>query len=246
MVTNWTLEVIRWKVSITPIEKISLKSAITDVFGGLLMNWILPFTSGDFLTRIIAKQNKYMTASAIILNRIIMFCCTLLIGAIGVSQMAQYGYDYLLIILVVGLIISIGMAIRRKIPQQFLAYFTQLQSQHIRQILMLSIARYFVFTVQFILLIKLFNPSLEYWTIFAGIGWIFLIRSAIPSLFGGIGLREASAFMFFSVMVADISLVIVPVFLLWLLNTLLPSLFGLVMIWKLKPQYLSDSTHIAS
>ena len=102
------------------------------------------------------------------------------------------------------------------------------------KVLGLSVCRYLIFSFQFFCMLAHFNPSLAYMTIILGIGWIFLIRSVLPSLLGGVGIREASALSFFYPYEAEAAMILMPCMLIWLINTVLPSLLGSITIFKLK------------
>jgi hypothetical protein len=238
MLINWYLEVLRWKISVEPIEKISIKQACYDVFGGLTLNWVLPFTTGDYIARIASKKDKYQSTSAILLNRVIMFLLAITAGIFGMTKLVEFKPSYLLIIII--LILSAYFLLKKTVSEKFLIYFRQLEKSRIWKVIFASLGRYGIFFLQFIILLKFFNPTLELLLILAGVGWIFFVRTSLPSLFGGLGLREASAFMFFQNEVTEINLVIIPVFLLWILNAALPSVLGTFLVWKLQPHYSSD------
>lgn len=234
MPINWYLEALRWKLSIDPFEPITMKEAWGSVLGGLALNWVLPFTSGDLLTRISQQRDKYQATAAVVLNRGIMLLITLAMGLYGVSFLAREldlnGWFLL------GLIICVPIlkVIFKKPIKRFIAYFQELKNPTLMRIIGISFLRYAIFLTQFYLLLNAFLPSLESQLLIAGIGWIFMVRSALPLLFGGMGVREASGIFFFEFYVNDLQLVIFPIFLIWIINILIPSLIGLWFVWKLK------------
>ncbi|MEP1097488.1 MAG: hypothetical protein ABJG78_20395 [Cyclobacteriaceae bacterium] len=243
MIVNWILEIHRWKISIESSERISFRQASIDVLGGLTMNWIVPFTVGDYIIRIAAKRDKYRATSAIFLNRVIMLFLTLLVGLYGLISLLDGNGSYLLF----GIFsLAVVFFVADRIAQgRFSQYFTELNRRTLWEIILISTCRYSIFFIQFVILITLFNPELDLITISSGIGWIFLVRTSIPSLFGGVGLREASALFFFQDIIADTVTVVFPVFVLWVLNTALPSLLGSLLLWKFKTQNSEDSHNIA-
>lgn len=234
MVLNWSLELLRWKISLDFVERISWKQAAIDVLGGLTMNWILPFTAGDYLTRILSKRDKYKTTSAILLNRTIMFSLTFALGIFGMVSLLHIKFDAASMIVLMGIVILVLVLIVKMTSEKFLSYFKELDRSILTKIIGISVGRYLVFFLQFIILLRLFNGGLLLKDIIAGIGWIFFVRTSIPSLLGGLGLRETSAFFYFQPLISDMSTVILPVFLLWVLNTAIPSIFGALLLWKIK------------
>jgi uncharacterized membrane protein YbhN (UPF0104 family) len=233
MILNWYLEALRWKVSLQSTEPISMQQAWKVILGGLALNWILPFTSGDLLARVSQQQDKYQATSAAILNRGVMLCFTLMIGIYGTSYLAEgYQWNWWLGVVFI-VVLQLGYIVRKPLAR-FLQYFKQLRRNELVLIFGLSLLRYVVFVFQFFLLLTAFLPMLPSDVIIAGIGWIFLIRTAIPLFFGGVGVREASGILFFEPFVGDLQLVIIPIFLIWIINTVIPSIVGLVFVWRFK------------
>jgi uncharacterized membrane protein YbhN (UPF0104 family) len=232
MLLNWYLEAVRWKISLASFEVISIKESWKAVLGGLTLNWVLPFTSGDFAARIISRKDKYQTISAVVLNRSIMLFLTVIFGIYSLYYFPQSLIDIkwiymLLLILGTGLFFFFHKRINR-----FIAYFHSLKKGQVIKMLLISVFRYALFTFQFYLLLTAFNPEVSFFILTAGIGWIFLARSIIPHILGGVGLREAASVVFFSSIVTDLSHIVIPVLLIWLINTVIPSIVGLGFIWK--------------
>ncbi|SNS81340.1 Uncharacterized membrane protein YbhN, UPF0104 family [Ekhidna lutea] len=234
MILNWYLEALRWKVSLQSFDPISIRKAWNVILSGLALNWVLPLTSGDLIARISQQRDKYQTTSAAILNRGIMLFFTLVLGLYGVSQLAlEYEMNgWFILIILFG--IPLIRWLFKKSENRFLTYFKELPRQLLIRIIGISLLRYLTFVFQFYLLLTAFLPFLPVDSIIAGIGWIFLIRTALPLFFGGVGIREASGILFFEPLVNDLQLVVIPIFLIWVINTVIPSLVGLVFVWGIK------------
>ncbi|MEQ6169046.1 lysylphosphatidylglycerol synthase domain-containing protein [Ekhidna sp. MALMAid0563] len=234
MIINWYLEALRWKVSLQSFEPITIKKAWQIILSGLALNWVLPLTTGDLLARISQQQDKYQTTSAAMLNRGIMLCFTLILGIYGMSKVAMVyevnGWFTLLLIFSYPII----RWLFKKSLDRFFTYFRNIDRTTLIRIIGLSLARYLVFVFQFYLLLFAFLPDLPSDLLLAGIGWVFLIRSALPLFFGGVGVREASGIVFFEPYVSDLQLIIIPIFLIWMINTVLPSLVGLVFVFQFR------------
>jgi len=221
MPANWLLEAYKWKVSV-PHEKISLKKGLEAVLSGLAMNWVVPFTLGDVGGRLAGTKNLKRSSIALIINRTILTLITSIFGALSV--LFYFGFFQwwqpfaALVLLVAGLIIN----------------KLYVKDDLWNQVTYLSLARYLVFSFQFFLLLSLFLPQVSPLAVSLGVGWVFFFRSFVPSLFGNFGVREASAVLFFEPYITDVSLVIVPSLIIWLINTVIPSVVGAAFIFKLK------------
>ncbi len=211
MVFNWYLEALRWRISIATFESISTIKAIKVILGGLALNWILPFATGDLLARISQQKDKYQTTSAAVLNRGIMMVVTIIGGVYGGSFIAQ---EYQLkgwLVLIFLILILIAFLLRKRLIR-FMLFFRKLSRRVILQIAGISILRYTVFSMQFFLMLSMFlGDTVSEELIFGGVGWIFLARSSLPLFFGGVGVREASGVIFFDPYVDDLQLVLIPV-----------------------------------
>ena len=233
MLLNWALEIYRWKISIEPVEQISYLNASSAILAGLALNWILPFTSGDLTARIAERRDKYQAASAAFVNRGIMFFLTFALGAFGISKITinveiNFWWIFILFFILFAL-----LGLMKGYLAKFLAYAKNIRSIF-GKLLGVSLIRYLVFVFQFFLLLNLFLPELSILLLIGGIGWIFFIRSVLPTLLGGVGVREVSGLLFFEPYIERVELVLIPIFFIWIINTVIPSLVGFYFVWKLK------------
>ncbi len=235
---NWWLEVWRWKYSLEQIEACTWGEASRQVFAGLALNWIMPFTSGDLMARLIPNKDRKQVGLLIYFNRSIMLAFTIIFGMFGVYwySRAQFASNILIVIIALLVLITLGFMAKKALWRGEI-----INSRWLLNLSLISIARYAVFVFQFLLLIKVFNPEFSTFLILAGVGWIFLFRSVIPSLFGNLGVREASALVFFEGQVDNMTLILVPSLLIWLINTVMPSVLGLyyLMRFPVKPGFVN-------
>lgn len=221
MPLNWILEAMKWQRSVSE-EQLSFGRALQAVLCGLALNWVVPFTLGDAGGRLWNLQERRSGVMALAVNRMISLGITGVFG--GVSVLAYFGYvsfDKVLQALSAAVVLLIGVG------------WWGMKATY-RPVLRVALLRYAVFTFQFYLLIEAFFPDLNFALILSGIGWIFLFRSFIPSIFGNFGVREASALLYFEHYLPDSERILVPCLLIWMINTVIPSLVGACMIFKLK------------
>lgn len=231
MTINWTLEALRWKYSVGVFETVSFKESLRAVLGGLAMNWVLPFTSGDAIYRLAGLQDKFKATSAMLVNRAIMMAITTIYGLISIRHYSTtiLSYDVSILIL---LLLAIPIAwIGQRYSHKFMNYFKEIEWFEIIVICSISILRYAVFVFQFFLLLNLFLPELSHQVLLLGIGWIFFFKSALPSILGGVGVREASGLIFFAGL-GDPGTILIPIFLIWIINSVIPSIGGLKLFWS--------------
>lgn len=236
MVVNWSLEAFRWKVSVKVFEQVNFYESLKMVLGGLALNWVLPFTTGDAIFRLAQLKDRYHATSAMIINRGILLAITIFYGLTSINFYSADWIDFNVFAIGIPLIIVLILGFFRKRLSRFFDYFKQIEGIDILLVSGISVLRYTVFVFQFFLLLDLFLPEASAKILLLGIGWIFFFRSVLPSILGGVGVREASGLIFFSE-VSDPTLVIIPVFIIWVINNAIPSIFGLAAIYsaRLKP-----------
>ena len=232
MFVNWFLEVWRWHYSLNTVQTTSYNQASRQVFVGLALNWIIPFTGGDLVARLGEFGNKKAVGVMIYYNRVIMLSITLFFGAFGIYEFGHSQLEFFVFVFPIGLI-ALFFVIGR-LAKKLLRLDHKLAQREMFSLVLISILRYCVFTIQFYLLITFFLPSMDHLYVFAGIGWVFFFRSVIPSLFGNLGVREASAMLFFESQIPNNSLILIPSLLIWLINTVLPSALGLYFVMKFR------------
>ena len=71
-------------------------------------------------------------------------------------------------------------------------------------------------------------------TLVYGIFSIFFLKSIIPTLLGGFGVRETVTLLVFTPFVDGMETVLLPSLILWLLNIVIPSIVGFFPILNFK------------
>jgi len=102
-------------------------------------------------------------------------------------------------------------------------------------ILLLSGLRYFIFSLQYYIILHAFNFRFETWTELFLIPFCFLISSSIPTIIiSEIGVRSSVALLVFGVVSDNNVAILSASVLLWFINIALPAIFGLFFINRLK------------
>ena len=106
----------------------------------------------------------------------------------------------------------------------------------LRNLLLIAASRYVIFTIQFVLMFRIFQINLPLNIILAGIGIVFLTKTLISALnaLGDLGIRTLTSVYYFGFFGANIAAVSSATFMIWLVNVLLPVTVGSVFVWQLK------------
>jgi hypothetical protein len=242
MPVNWLLEAYKWKLLSAKLQSITLIQAIKGVLTGVTLGFVTPHAVGDYFGRILTTQHKerLRLIGAIFLGRISQMLTTGIFGMVGVFYL--FGFKLTLLLIFVGLVAMAFLFMLtknkrlKKVVGLYIGIITEYANKQLILLQALSVTRYVVFSLQFCLLLYIVQPQLETQLIFAGVTWIFLAKSVLPSFnfLSDLGIREYSAVYFFEQYNVDVIPVIGASLLIWMINILLPTIAGLPFVMRLK------------
>jgi uncharacterized membrane protein YbhN (UPF0104 family) len=255
IIINLSLEAYKWKYLVSKIEKISFPQALVGVVSGVTMGFITPHSLGDYAARILTLTGAERTKGfgAVFLSRISQFYITLYFGTVSlvfyvyqVIRANELNYNLVVWFTIFNNILFIIIFIYHKaifrllerwqVFQKIVPYFEIIKSYSFREInyvLFLSLLRYLVFSMQFILLLHYFDISLSWWIMLMGVSFIFFIKSVIPT-FLDLGVRETAAVIFFGVFSSHHENILFASLTLWLFNLAFPAVVGLLFVFKIR------------
>jgi len=253
---NWMTEALKWKILTAPIQEVTLFQAFYSVLSGLSFGFITPREIGGYFGRLLIfeDKNKPKVLLPLLISRLAQLIPTLILGAIGIyyfSGSVKFQLQYLhitgilLLLALLFLVIIVpmtGMIIRfinnklGRTVRQILLSVQEIRITNIIQVIGLSVFRYIVFGSQFLIVMIVFGVDGDLLLLIAGISWIFLAKSIIPSFsfLSDLGIREFSALIFFESFGINILPVLSASLSIWILNIALPSIAGLYFINKTK------------
>jgi len=256
MLLNWFLESLKWKFLIQKIEIISWHKAIESVFCGL--NWAIftPNRIGEYGGRIffLSPRKRAYGIVAMVVGQIAQMMITNVVGAMALLWFIYYflNLDPWIFFAFCFLAISFSLFfvlfyfniqwLERLLTninflkkyKRFFSVLKRYSKTELNKILWFSIARYVVFTIQYLLIIDLLigNISLYQSTLMLFI--LYFIQSALPSLdLLDIGVRSVTATYFFAYITNQEIAVMAAIALIWLINLIIPAILGTYFVFKL-------------
>lgn len=270
MMVNWLIEALKWQKLMEQVQKVSPGDAIKAVLTGITVSVFTPNRVGEFLGRVfsIRLASPLRAILATLVGSLSQLTITIILGSIG-SLFFIGGYSNLASNLpgavrstVVVLTLAVDLAIvmfflnvsfltnflRSIIPRHwrrlksYVRVFSRFRRQKLLQILMMSLARYFVFSFQYLLLMRLFGISVPVADMLMLISVIWFVMAAIPSFaLAELGIRSSVAvavFSFYSGTVlpetGNTLAIVAASSLLWIINIAMPAVAGSVFINRLK------------
>jgi len=252
---NWGLEARKWQVLISSFEDISWLRSFQSILTGVAFGIFTPNRVGEFSGRIffLKKADKIAASLRSFFGSFVQLMITVIAGCIAVICYAQNNFNRSLrlqsyldpqkkgqLLIFVLLVLLVAVAVF-KVPyfakwKHHFKTFLKIPRSELIQVIFLSTIRYFVFTLQFYLILIALGLNIEFVSALILIAITFLITSAVPTFaLTEIVVRSAIAVSVFAVIeTPQPEIAAAASFLLWVMNLAIPALIGSLFIGKLQ------------
>ena len=261
MILNWSLEALKWKMLIDPLEPVSFPLALKAVLAGITVSVFTPNRTGEFGGRIffLEKADRIRAVFLTFIGNAAQLLVTIVAGAIALlfylpaytainSRQNPYLFFSLLIfilLMAITLVISyFNISLLTKLTgrikmlsriQLHLDVLEEYSFSKLFKLVFLSLLRYSVFTLQFFLLLKLFHVDVNVKDGLIMIMLTFFAITAIPTIsFTELGVRGSAALAFIGLLSTNSLGIVCASFSLWLINIALPAVAGTIFVFQLK------------
>ena len=261
MLINWSLEAMKWKLSVQYVQPVSFLKALKAIFSGVSFSVTTPNRMGEYLGRVLYMNegNRLRVISLTILSSLSQLIVTMFFGLLSLlilkpniinAQLSDWG-EWLNPVLIISAIVfglltvfyfRIGWLTRwiERIPaiKKYIWLINELEKTDttlLIRLLSISILRYLVFATQYFLLFKFFGVEVSWWTGFWATALVFFIMAITPT----IALFEVAqkifvtekVFSIFTTNTLGIDLVTTTI---WFVNLVIPAVIGSLLILGLK------------
>ena len=256
MPINWAIETWKWKLLIRDIEpEIGFGRSIKAVMSGVTVGTITPNRAGEFAGRIlfVQKENRAKASYLTIFGDTAQFCATVIFGIAGLLLIGNHisetiPYNTLMIISAICGIAIIIIFIKfdsiintlgktKLVKKRFEKYVPQCEINLKNKLitLLLSIARYAVFCLQFYLSLRFFSIDITAQSAFAAIFTTYICTYLIPSIAAAeLGIRVSFAILFIGIFTTQETAIALASLLLYLVNVGIPITIGGIFLLKEK------------
>jgi hypothetical protein len=260
MPLNWLLEAQKWRALQSKVAPIGLADAWRGVWAGVTISLFTPNRMGDYAGKILVAPRQgrsFETVLCALLSNFGQMVAILVSGALGgLVFCAQHrtllgletGASLLLATGLVGLAVVplvLYFGIRRAVPllrrlpffgpwADRLAVLQRYRARMLRLALGLSLLRYGIYSLQYYLLLCFFGIALSPAQAFPAIALIYLLQTGIPlPPLTALAARGGIALMVWGIFTENELAVLSATFGLWLLNVIVPALFGALYIFQI-------------
>ncbi|MDB5132925.1 MAG: hypothetical protein JWR02_2674 [Mucilaginibacter sp.] len=257
MMVNWVLESLKWWHLTRILAPMSVWKAIEAVFCGLTWAVFTPNRIGEYGGRVMFLPNR-KRIHGIFAMAVGSFGQNVITNVLGAGALVWFLYSYIPLNswLMAGITIGAGAfmvlmlvfyfhikwlvkllnSIRfLKKYHRFFDIMGNYKAGELVNIMWFCLARFFVFTFQYYLVIHLLIPEIPLLQLSLLMFVFFFVQSAIPSLdLLDIGVRSFTAGALFGYITHQTVAVVVAVSLIYIINLIIPAILGSVFVFKLK------------
>lgn len=261
---NWGIEARKWQIILKPLYHLKYLLAVKSILAGITLSLNTPNRIGEYGGRIIylPKEVRIKAVSFAIASSISQLIVTLLMGSFGLvyimstlnpvtGTLMGLSFFWLRIILlftgfaallllflyfrlsyVPGIFQSIFPS--NKFFQQLMA-LKEIPAKILLRLLLLSLLRFMVFVIQYILLLQAANVDVDWWQGLWVISILFLLLAIIPSFaIADLGIRGKFSTELLLLYSTNTVGIIGATFGIWFFNLFIPAIAGAILIADVK------------
>lgn len=258
---NWFFEILKWQNLVSSVKKITFFEALKHSLAAHTASLFTPNRIGEYGAKAIyfMKPERKRILLLNLIGNMSQMSTTLLFGSIGFSLFV-YKYDvdissvklfYLiaLVMLIIAFLFFISKQNKFKIRgisiQGIKTFVFDISSKIHYKNVIYSVIRYLVFSFQFYYLLCLFGVDASYFNAMIVISTMYLLSSIIPTIFVlDVVVKGSVALYLFSFIGVNELSILSVVTLMWILNFVLPSVFGGFYVLNFDYYKMTDSNNI--
>ena len=236
MPLNLLLEAWKWQTLLKPVEVMGIGEAMRQVCYGMAGAFVTPYRIGDYPARVLLLRDKSHYVPAMTLAVVGSVALTAVILMLGIPAFALSFTDFQgyftgngqTYIWLVSLLLGVVLLVLALVPFMGKRYGIKYSDCGI--ILLQSLLRYFCFSLQLWLILYACGVVLSPMVSIVSIPLYYLFVTVTPNMpIADVGIRGAWAVFVFGQYMHDVQAsIILATTCLWVINTLLPVLFGAV------------------
>jgi len=257
---NWFLDILKWKVLVSSVKKISLKEAIIQSLTAHTAALITPNRIGEYgIKPLFFKQkNRKKIVLVNLIHHMLQMLVTTIFGIIGVVYVLKkfhveipvFKYQkliYYIAPLILLLLLAIKTGINKKIRSVYwnkiIRFLKGISKKTLLNAFVLSALKYLTFVHQFIYLLFLFGIRITYFEILLVLFAFYFIASILPSipLFDW-AIKGSVAIMVLHFVGINELIATIITTIMWLLNFAIPAIIGSYFVLKFKKQRIFTKT----
>lgn len=260
MLLNWGIEARKWQVLVQHVQQFSFLKAFKSVLSGCSITMLTPNRVGEYGGRILYVDdgNRIKAISLTIVGSISQFLVTMILGCCGLVYLrffsqreavlpAMWGDVLIYLSVTITLVSSlfylrIGWLVRtmEKVPAlqkvvNHIKVLDEFDNVQLIRIFSLSLGRYMVFVLQYLLLLQVMQVEPGLFTGFWLIAVFYLLMAMAPTIgFVELPVRVSACWALLKYFTANELGVSAAALGIWLINLVVPAIIGSLLILSIK------------
>lgn len=264
MFLNWGIEARKWYVLVKRIQQINFFTACKAILSGVAFSFVIPNGIGDYAGRIayMSEGNRLRSVTLTLVGSMAQLIVTLtggffallyLNGGVWAQSAAQEGLSGFwinivlflvgagaLLMLVIYFKLSWLTIMFEKIPlvhkyRFMVENLESINTVDLTRILSLSVTRYMVFIVQYLIMLHIFSVQVNWIDATCTVCILFLVLAILPTVpVADLGMRGFAGLQLFGIITANKLGIIATTSGIWLLNLVVPAVAGSLFILGIK------------
>ncbi|MEO6583818.1 MAG: lysylphosphatidylglycerol synthase transmembrane domain-containing protein [Ferruginibacter sp.] len=259
MFINWGLEAKKWQLLVSSIEKLTFFTAFKSVLAGCSVTMITPNRIGEYGGRIIylQEENRLRAISVTILGSMSQLLVTLVAGCLGLSYLKFVSKFTILpwlftdVLLVVSICLTVILALlygkvswmvrhmqRLKFLRglyKYMAVLNVISGKQLLRILALSVVRYLIFILQYVVLLNVMQVEVSIALSFLLLTIFYLFMAVAPTVgFIELPVRAAVSLELFKLYSNNVLGIQAAALGIWMINLVIPAILGSILIFGIK------------
>ncbi len=257
VLVNWGIETGKWKFLIDSIQKVTWLEAFFAVISGITLSIFTPNRLGDFAARIFYLKRANRTKGLLIslVGSISQLSITLILGGfclcIYIIRYENLSVSASLLVRIIPFFIAVFTLLfyfnlsilywivsklkKGAIIKHLFNVFTTFSNRILTLLLMLSLFRFIIFSLQYYLILLFFDIDISWADSFIITSCIYIALAIIPTMaLVELGVRGALSIYFFKPFISNELTILASSYVIWCINLFLPSLLGLLFLSKIE------------
>ncbi len=261
---NWGIEAAKWKLLVNHVQQMSFFKAFKSVLAGCSVTMLTPNRIGEYGGRMlfVEPQHRIKAISLTITGSISQLLITMIMGCLGLlflryfshnssnalSVLPHFWGDVLIYFSVAGTLvlflfyIRLGWLVRllEKLPAlnkavKHIAVLDEFNTSQLVQLLALSLLRYGVFVLQYVLLLQVMQVQISFGLCFWLITVFYLVMAVAPTIgFLELPIRVKASLQLMQLYSANTLGIQTAALAIWLINLVVPAVMGSILILGIK------------
>lgn len=264
MFVNWGIEAKKWQILVEHVQRFSFLKAFKSVLSGCSVTMLTPNRIGEYGGRVfyLESDNRIKAISLTIAGSLSQLLITLLMGCAGLIYLRFISHqtgssvrflpDFwgdILIYLCIAVTITVLFFYWRiawlvnaleKVPAfnkviKHISVLDELNDRRLLGIIILSLVRYLVFVLQYILLLQVMQVQIPVIICFWLIAVFYLLMAVAPTIgFIELPLRVTASWTLLQLYTSNELGVGAAALGIWLINLVLPAIMGSILLLRIK------------